>query len=146
MPFGITLSEDEVGAVNEEMFEIFFKPGLEQLATEFSALGLHCCADARHQWPNFKALKNLRVLNHVAPPTCDKKAYVLDCHQFYGNATVQLHQGWSPGQPLDAWPREYPAGTRVILQFHAASREEAMRLCDHLIAEQGRDGGLPHAE
>lgn len=146
MPSGITLSEDEVGAVNEEMFRTFFKPGLEQLAAEFGAIGLHCCADARHQWPNFKALKNLCVLNHVAPPTRDKKEYVLDCHHFYGNSTVQLHQGWSPGQPVEEWPRKYPAGTRVIFQFHAESRDEAMRLCDHFNAERGRDGGLPHVK
>jgi hypothetical protein len=146
MPYGITLSEDEVGAVNEEMFQTFFKPGLEQLAAEFGAMGLHCCADARHQWPGFRALPNLRVLNHVAPPTRDKEEYILDCHRFYGNSTVQIHQGWRPDPPVEEWPQKYPAGTRVIFQFEVETRDEAMRLCDQFNAQKGQGGGLPHAE
>ena len=53
MPGGITLSEDEVGAVSPAMFSRFFLPELEWLANRYGAIGMHCCANARHQWQGF---------------------------------------------------------------------------------------------
>lgn len=49
MPKGMTLSEDEVGAVDEEMFVEFFLPELVHLSERYGGIGIHCCATARHQ-------------------------------------------------------------------------------------------------
>ncbi|MCX7935756.1 MAG: hypothetical protein N3A66_10925, partial [Planctomycetota bacterium] len=68
MPGGITLSEDEIGAVNSEIFEELFRPELEYLSQRYGGIGIHCCADARHQWPGIKNVRGLRLLNLVKPP------------------------------------------------------------------------------
>jgi len=65
MPKGITLSEDEVGSVSPQMFVEYFLPELEELSNRYGGLGMHCCANARHQWENFKKIPNLRLLNLV---------------------------------------------------------------------------------
>jgi hypothetical protein len=75
---GITMSVDEVGAVSEDMFREFFSGELAALSDHFGGLGIHCCADARHQWGNFRALPGLKFINHNVPPTRDAREYVLD--------------------------------------------------------------------
>ena len=60
MPYGVTLSEDEAGSVSPEMFEEFFLPHLTALSERYGQIGIHCCANAMHQWENFKKI----------PPIC----------------------------------------------------------------------------
>lgn len=67
MPHGLTLSADEVGGVSPAMFERFFLPELSSLSRRYTALGVHCCANARHQWEGFKRIPNLAMLNLVQP-------------------------------------------------------------------------------
>ncbi|MCL2664536.1 MAG: uroporphyrinogen decarboxylase family protein [Defluviitaleaceae bacterium] len=67
MPDGITLSEDEAGSISADMFTEFCAPGLNRLAARYGRMGIHCCANAKHQWDNFKALDKLTVLNINMP-------------------------------------------------------------------------------
>ena len=67
MSRGLTLSEDEVGAVSPEMFDALFLPELADLSARYDGLGMHCCANARHQWEGFKRIPDLRLLNLVQP-------------------------------------------------------------------------------
>ncbi|RPJ42794.1 MAG: hypothetical protein EHM21_12340, partial [Chloroflexi bacterium] len=67
MPRGITISEDEVGAVSGKMFESLFLPELAELSERYGGIGMHCCAHARHQWANFKKIPGLRLVNFVQP-------------------------------------------------------------------------------
>lgn len=76
---GITMSVDEVGALSPEMFQEFFRDELVSLADHFGGLGIHCCADARHQWGNFLELPGLKVMNHNVPPRAGRPAVLIGC-------------------------------------------------------------------
>jgi len=135
---GLTLSVDEVGAVNAEMFRDFFRDELVELGAHFGGLGIHCCADARHQWPNFRELPGLKVMNHVAPPTRDAREYLLDSIRCYGNGIVHMPIGWTPDGPPDTWPAQFPEGARVVFDVPAKDATEAASIAGRLQELRGR--------
>ena len=47
MDGGWTVSEDEAGVVNQEMFAEFFLPELNALSDRYGGIGIHCCANSR---------------------------------------------------------------------------------------------------
>ena len=63
MPFGITMSEDEVGVVSSDTYKEFFEKELHEFSERYGQIGIHCCANAKHQWENFKNIPNLKLLN-----------------------------------------------------------------------------------
>jgi hypothetical protein len=132
MPGGMTLSEDEVGSVNGEMFEWFFLPELVELSQRYGGIGIHCCANARHQWGNFCRIPGLRLLNLVQPEDELRAAY-----RFYARRVGQMHSWCGDGPPW-TWPAQYPEGARVVLQATASSQQEAIELSDELWAGCGR--------
>ncbi len=132
MQGGITMSVDEVGAVSREMFDTFFRGELSQLSSHFGGLGIHCCADARHHWTNFRSLPGLRVMNHNTPPTRDPKEYILDALNFYGGRVVQVPVGWTPDGAPETWPGQFPAGTRVVFEVQAEDADQAARIAEKL--------------
>ena len=76
MPYGITLSEDECGAISPDMFNEFCIDSLNRLSKRYGGLmGMHCCADAVHQWDNFKNIHGLKLLNFGQPEEVIKKTY-----------------------------------------------------------------------
>ncbi len=129
---GLTLSVDEVGAVSSDMFQEFFRDELVELSRHFGGLGIHCCADARHQWENFRALPGLKVMNHNHPSVRPVNEYLPDAYRFYGGDLVQMHIGWTPAGPPATWPAQYPAEARVVFEVEAASRAEATTLAVEL--------------
>ena len=133
MSGGMTLSEDEIGAVNEDMFDEFFRDELEALSARYGGIGIHCCADARHQWANLKSLPGLRVLNLCRPPT-RTEAYARDALDFFGNDVLHQHHGWNPQGEPESWPEQVPASCRYVLTLSAEGRDEAVALCDRLNA------------
>ncbi|MCK4376556.1 MAG: hypothetical protein KAX19_14565, partial [Candidatus Brocadiae bacterium] len=133
MPVGITLSEDEVGAVNEEMFEEFFLPELVELSDRYGGIGMHCCADARHQWANFLKVPNLRLLNLIQSVEEVRSAY-----EFFAPHVPQMHSWFGEG-PAWTWPEQFPEGARVAMEGTANSRDEALELSDRLWTACGRD-------
>lgn len=139
---GITVSVDEVGAVNEEMFGTFFRDELAALSGHFAGLGIHCCADARHPWGNFRALPGLKVMNHNVPPVRTAREYILDSLRFYGPEVVQVPIGWTPVGPPESWPAQFAEGTRIVFEVAARNADEAAAIADRLQAarraEQGR--------
>lgn len=139
---GITMSVDEVGAVSEEMFDEFFRPELISLADTFGGLGIHCCADARHQWKNFKALPGLKVMNHVRPPTRGAE-YLTDSMRFYGDTFVQA-PGWVPDCAPETWPDHLPEGTRIAFEAQAKDVAEAASLAARL--QERRDDSITDAK
>jgi len=140
---GLTLSVDEVGAVSEEMFREFFHPELVELGRHFGGLGIHCCADARHQWGSFRDLPGLRLINHNVPPTRRADEYVPDALSFYGPGVAQMPIGWRPDGPPQTWPGQYPPGSRVVFEFQAGSAEDALAVAEGLQAARNgtRQGG-----
>jgi uroporphyrinogen-III decarboxylase len=132
LPQGFTLSEDEVGVVSEAMFEEFFLPELAALSERYGGLGIHCCADARHQWANFKRVPDLRLLNLVQPPEELRDAYA-----FFADHCPQMHSWCGEGDPR-AWVEALPDGSRAVLQATAQTRQEAVELSEALWAACGR--------
>ena len=146
MDGGITVSVDEVGAVSDEMFRQFFREELTALSDHFSGLGIHCCADARHQWGNFRKLPGLKLINHNAPPKQNPHEYMLDSLRFYSGAVAQMPMGWGPGGEPESWPAQFPEGTRVVFEVQAEDATRAAAIADRLqeIRKAGQSEGQHH--
>ncbi|MBU4200113.1 MAG: hypothetical protein KKG09_06650 [Verrucomicrobia bacterium] len=142
MSGGMTLSEDEVGVVNEALFVEFFLPELAALSNRYGGLGMHCCADARHQWPHFRSIPGLRLLNLSNPPTRKPEDYILKALPFFRDTCVQWHGGWTPDGTPDTWPEKYPVGCRVVIDVSAENLAVAQSLADKLQAVQECLGGV----
>jgi hypothetical protein len=129
MPQGITLSEDEIGAVSESTYDALFLPELVALSHRYGGIGVHCCAHACHQWAGLKRIPALRLLNLVQPENVLQEAYAYFAH------LPQMHSWCGDGDPW-TWPARYPAGSRVVIQAPARSKDEAQRLAEKLRAMQ----------
>lgn len=129
---GITMSVDEVGAVSDEMFRAFFRDELIALSERFGGIGIHCCADARHQWENFRDIPGLKLINHNAPPTRKASEYIPDSLRFYGARVAQMPVGWTPDGAPESWPSQFPEGTRVVFEVQAEDADQAAAIADHL--------------
>ncbi len=122
MPYGATLSEDEIGSVGPEMFSTCFRPYLVKLAERYGGLGIHCCAQARHHWGALRTIPNLRVLN-----LCQPREVAAEAYRYFAEAAVQMH-GSLADTPPESWPGLYPPAARVVLEVHVAGdRCEAER-------------------
>ncbi|MBT3290372.1 MAG: hypothetical protein HN380_23720 [Victivallales bacterium] len=145
---GLTLSVDEVGAVSGEMFREFFRPELVELGQHFGGLAIHCCADARHQWENFRDLPGLRLINHNLPPTRRAGEYIPDALASYGRGVAQMPIGWRPNGPPQTWPGQYPPGSRVVFEFQAGSTDDAIAVAEGLqaVRNEVRQGCLKPEE
>lgn len=122
MSGGITLSEDEIGAVSTDMFRDLFLPELTELSNRYGGLGMHCCADARHHWEAWKEIPGLQLLNivHQAP-------VVEEAYSFFASEMPQMHSWCGDGDPT-TW--RYPTGSRVVIGAGAESPDAARQLVD----------------
>ncbi len=128
---GITLSEDEVGSVSADMFEEFFLNDLIELSQRYGGIGIHCCAHARHQWGYFRNIPGLRLINlsHEANKKRDPE-YIYDAYRYF-EPIVQMHEAFS----LEDRPETLPyktEGARVVYQIQVHTKDQALRICDHM--------------
>ena len=84
MPYGISMSEDEIGIISNEMYRKYFEPDLIELSNRYGALSIHCCATARHQWESLKEIPNLKLLN------IGWEADVMDSISFFRDSVAQM--------------------------------------------------------
>ena len=122
MEGGLTLSEDEIGMISPEMFDQFCLPSLTSLSERYGGIGIHCCADSRHQWDNFAKVPGLRLLNLSQPKDTIDEAY-----EHFADVCVQMHNGQGV-----IWTNDRPKRTRVVLQANARDRDHAMELADKM--------------
>lgn len=127
MPQGLTLSEDEIGVVSPELFVDLFLPELITLSQHFGGIGIHCCADSRHQWDNLLKIPALRLLNLNRPPDQRNQAY-----QHFAAYTRQWH-GASTMADVE-WLIAHVPTARAVLEVEAHSREEACQILENLQA------------
>ena len=120
MDYGLTLSEDEIGVISTEMFEEFFLENLNRLSGRYGKIGIHCCADSRHQWDNFKKIDNLCLLNLVRPEPVIAQAY-----SFFEDKCNQMHSFYSDG-PVSSWGSRMPEGARVVYKLQAKDHSDAL--------------------
>ena len=126
MPYGVTLSADEIGAVSAEQFNAYFLPELVDLSERYGQIGIHSCANSRHQWEGFREVPNLRLLNLNQPLEIVREAY-----GYFAEEVVHMHSWCGDGEPW-TWVDTYPEGARVVLQVAADSRDQARMLSDRL--------------
>jgi hypothetical protein len=120
MPYGITLSEDEIGSINNEQFSEFSLPELNKLTEYFGGrIGIHCCANARHQWALLKDIPGLVMLNLVQS---DK--IIRDASRFFRDGPCQMFGLGQNGCT------DFKA--RVVLQGTADSKTKALSLLSEL--------------
>ncbi len=86
MPYGITVSEDEIGIVSSDMYKEYFQEELHEFAVRYGAIGIHCCAASDHQWDNLRKVPNLKVLNFVRTAEDTKNAV-----RFFAEDVAQYH-------------------------------------------------------
>jgi len=132
MEGGLSISEDEVGAIGTAMFEQYALPDLAALSGRYGGLGMHCCANARHQWNGFLTIPGLRLLNLVQPEAVLKEAF-----GFFAGHVAQMHVWSGDGEPW-TWPAQRPAGARIVYGATAADRDEALRIADRFAQALGR--------
>ncbi|MGI5894894.1 MAG: uroporphyrinogen decarboxylase family protein [Candidatus Merdivicinus sp.] len=132
MPCGITISEDEVGAVSAAMYREFFEKELVEISNRYGAIGVHCCADSSHQWENFKRIPNLKILNLVR-----EKEETLASLEVFRNVCGQYpsHLIREPGDLPDA------ENLHLAQYLTVSTKAEACR-----IAEYFREHGILPAE
>jgi hypothetical protein len=134
LPQGVTLSVDEIGAISPNMFRQFFLTGLNEFSARYGGLGLHCCAYARHQWQNFKAISSLRLLNINSP----HPETLRDAYTFFADFTAQWNIDQSPQlRPHIEWLPDIPPQAHVVLELNPGSRSEAQHLADQLRSKYG---------
>jgi hypothetical protein len=49
------------------MFNEFCLDEICELSERYGGIGIHCCANAKHQWDNLKKIFGLKLLNFVQP-------------------------------------------------------------------------------
>ena len=123
---GLTLSEDEVGAISSGLFRQYALPDLSELSRHYGGLGVHCCANARHQWDGFLAIPGLRLLNLVQPPERIREAFT-----YFAGKVCQMHSWCGDNEPW-TWPDQLPANARAVLSVSTASRDDALRMAERL--------------
>ena len=133
MEGGITLSEDEVGAVSAEMFAEFFRDELVAFSERYGGIGIHCCAHARHQWDHFRTIPGLRLLNLNQPHRVLAEAY-----DFFDTGIAQMHYGYERKRGFESWPQEHPQNRRIVYETTVKSREEAAAAAERFNAMRDR--------
>jgi hypothetical protein len=114
MPWGITLSEDEIGSIGVDLFREFSFQSLCDLSARYGGrIGIHCCANAKHQWPELKQITGLVMLNLVQPDHVIREAST-----YFRDSACQI---FNPEQTLCTDRR---AG--AVLRAVSATRAEAL--------------------
>ena len=141
MDGGVTVSEDEIGVFGPSMFREFCLPVLNRLSERFGGIGIHCCANAEHQWDNLKKISGLRLLNFVQPPDTTFRAY-----RVFADTAAMMHIWCGEEQPSAGWVNNYPADAHVVLNCFASDRDDAVRKCEILreVSELRRNERINH--
>ena len=116
MPFGITFSEDEVGIISPDMFRKFSLDSLNRLSERYGMAGMHCCADAIHQWESFKLIKNLKLLNLGQSDEICQEAY-----KYFEDTCVQMH-----GINISDEVFQNNKNMRVVIHDWAETKQDAI--------------------
>ncbi|MBS3733529.1 MAG: hypothetical protein KGY99_01225 [Phycisphaerae bacterium] len=118
--YGPWVSNDECGVMSPEMFEQFCLPELIDLSETFGGLGMHCCADAQHQFELFRRIPNFYAFNRVPTGVGWEND---NAHQLLGGPDGPvLVPGWVAVEDIPVLLRTAPTGTRFI--FNAAGMDD----------------------
>ena len=133
MEQGMTLSEDEIGAVSTDQFDEFFLPELVALSQRYGGMGMHCCANARHQWDGIKKIPGLKLLNLNQPIEIIMEAFEL----FGSHVAMMNHHQMGTHLPVDAM-NQLPGGARQAFEFQAKTKDEALEMVEKVRVLSGK--------
>jgi len=141
MQGGITMSVDEIGNVSSDMYEEFFAKEIIEFSKRYGGIGIHCCADAQHQWKYLKEIPGLVMLNLYRPERILDEAY----KYFRDVAAIwPAKMEHNIPEPLrNKKKEEYPEGSRLVICECANTKEDAIRLAD-ILKEEYSKNRLPH--
>jgi arginine decarboxylase-like protein len=110
------------------MFIQYFLPHLNSFSERYDGLGIHCCANARHQWENIKKTSGLRLLN-----ISNQGRMVREAYSFFADFAAQWNYDQSPVPlaPLD-WLKEIPANAHVVFDITVETKDDALRISEKL--------------
>jgi hypothetical protein len=109
---GPWVSNDECGAVSNEMFREFMLPELVDLSTALGGLGMHCCAAAEQHFAAFREIPGFYGFNRVAAG----KGYEPLLEHLAGPDGPVHVLAWLDDETIARLAAEAPAGTRFIFQ------------------------------
>jgi len=117
-------SNDECGAFGTDLFEEFCLPELVELSETFGGLGMHCCANADHQFPLFRKIPNFYAFNRV--PAKQGKRGFEPMLEHLGGADGPVHVlSWITDEATEELIRHAPEGTRFIFAKMGADADSA---------------------
>lgn len=129
---GITLSEDEIGTVSNEMFEEFFLPDLISLSERYGGFGMHCCADAKHHWPSLLKIPNFRLLNLSLIWLSNPHEDCREAFEFFAGKIRQFHNGLEyRGEPEER-PLQVPPNAGAVFNLTVENKEKAIETAKRL--------------
>ena len=118
---GPWMSNDECGAMGTATFEEFCLPEMIDLAQTFGGIGMHCCADAEHQFASFMKIPGFYGFNRVAA----RHGYEPILKDLGGPAAPVHVLAWVDEKAIARLVRLAPPGTRFIFNLLGAPLDDA---------------------
>ena len=125
---GFWVSIDECGSFSTDLFEAFCLPELTELSEAFGGLGIHCCADAEHQFESFKKIPNFYAFNRVAAA----KGWDPLLEHFDGPDAPVHVLGWLPASDVEHFIRVSSPQTRFIFVHLSEAMDDAREWLDQV--------------
>ena len=133
MNTGISMTVDEIGNVSSEMYKEFFEEDLHFLSERYGGMGIHCCANSKHQWENLKRIPGLKLLNLDRP-----EAVLRESYEYFRDIAAMWPEKMEHNvpEPMEN-PRmdSIPKGCHLVLTANASTRDEALRALEHMNRE-----------
>ena len=131
---GPWLSNDECGALSVEAFEDFCLPELVDLAPTFGGLGMHCCAQAEHQFASFNKIPGFYGFNRVAA----QQGYEPILQHFQGKASPVHTLAWIDENTITRLVQLAKPDTRFAFVLMGEPRDKAKAWLERLRPVAGR--------
>jgi len=128
MPAGLTVSEDEIGSVGAEIYDELFLPELNNISNRYGGIGIHCCANASHQWAGLKKINGLKLLNLAQPHDT-----IVESSKFFAGHTA-MYPSWDGVGDRETWFSQLDADAHVLLDFTVPGDDEAKTLCEKILS------------
>lgn len=125
---GPWVSNDECGTMSVEMFEEFCLPEMIELSQTFGGMGMHCCAQAEHQFPSFRKIPGFYAFNRVAASQGFQPIL-----EHLGSPEGPVHVlCWIPDEEIARLIEAAPEGTRFIFVLAQADADRAKEWLEKL--------------
>ncbi|MEI6500544.1 MAG: hypothetical protein WCP21_05895 [Armatimonadota bacterium] len=121
-------SNDECGAFSTPVFEEFCLPEMIELSDTFGSFGMHCCADAEHQFESFKKIPNLYAFNRVP----GRKGWDPLLEHFDGPDSPVHALGWVDAPRVKQFMAEADPATRFLFVNGAPTLDHAKAWLDQV--------------